>query len=342
MSRDSLQDVLLDYVKSWCAQQDRPVPAPLSLEEHKVDWKQGSASLLVTMCMTLLIVVLMILYMVSANILYANSIAMTRTDAIADSAAVYAQSYDYKYNKSQAEIMTNLLTAYNNQSSDFYSISTGISFPDDNTMNVKCVVKTPTFYPDLMGGDQLYAFDESTVKSVDIYGDVLQVPEDISGQWRDPIQDSHINPGEVEDSVTVPGTSTDEDTDSSGSGGNLSYTEEDLYWLARVTYAEAGCSWFPDWVQRDVASVVLNRVKDPRYPNSIKEVIFDPYQYECVDNGSIYDTPSQQCIDNARYVLEHGSTLPASVIGQSAYAWGPVYKTYTDPILGTTIKFFSC
>ena len=137
MSRDSLQDVFLDYVKSWCAQQDSPIPAPASLEKHKVDWKQGSASLLVTMCMTLLIVVLMILYMVSANILYANSIAMTRTDAIADSAAVYAQSYDYKYNKSQAEIMTNLLTAYNNQSSDFYSISTGISFSDDNTMNVK-------------------------------------------------------------------------------------------------------------------------------------------------------------------------------------------------------------
>ena len=121
-----------------------------------------------------------------------------------------------------------------------------------------------------------------------------------------------------------------------------SYTEEDLYWLSRVVYAEAGCSWFPDWVQRDVASVVLNRVNDPRYPDTIKDVIFDPYQYSCVDNGSIYSTPTQQCIDNARYVLENGSTLPSSVIGQSAYAWGPVYKSYYDSILGTTIKFFSC
>lgn len=121
-----------------------------------------------------------------------------------------------------------------------------------------------------------------------------------------------------------------------------SYTEEDLYWLSHVLFAEAGCDWFPDWVQRDVASVVLNRVADPRYPNTIKDVIFDPGQYSCVDSGSIYREPTAKCIANARYVLENGSTLPPEIIGQSAYAWGPVYKTYTDPILGTTIKFFSC
>lgn len=120
------------------------------------------------------------------------------------------------------------------------------------------------------------------------------------------------------------------------------YSEEDLYWLSRVVYAEAGCDWFPDWVQRDVASVVLNRVADPRYSNTIKGVIFDPGQYSCVTSGSIYNTPTQKVIDNCKYVLENGSTLPPEVIGQSAYAWGPVYKTYYDSILGTTIKFFSC
>ena len=36
------------------------------------------------------------------------------------------------------------------------------------------------------------------------------------------------------------------------------YSDEDLLWLSRVVFAEAGCDWFPDWVQRDVASVVLN------------------------------------------------------------------------------------
>lgn len=120
------------------------------------------------------------------------------------------------------------------------------------------------------------------------------------------------------------------------------YSDEDLYWLSRVVYAEAGCDWFPDWVQRDVASVVLNRVSDSRYPSTIKDVIFDPGQYSCVDSGSIYREPSAKVIENCRWVLENGSTLPVSVIGQSAYAWGPVYKSYYDSVLGVTIKFFSC
>lgn len=120
-----------------------------------------------------------------------------------------------------------------------------------------------------------------------------------------------------------------------------SYSDNDLYWLSRVLFAEAGCDWFPDWVQRDVASVVLNRVKDPRYPNTIEGVIFDPGQYSCVNNGSIYRTPTQKCIDNARWVLENGSTLPDNIIGQSGYPLGPVYKSYYDSVLGTTIYFFS-
>ncbi len=119
------------------------------------------------------------------------------------------------------------------------------------------------------------------------------------------------------------------------------YSEEDLYWLSRVVFAEAGCDWFPDWVQRDVASVVLNRVADPRYPNTIKDVIFDPGQYSCVNSGSIYNTPTQKVINNCKYVLENGSTLPSNIIGQSSYAWGPIYKSYYDSVLGTTIHFFS-
>lgn len=122
---------------------------------------------------------------------------------------------------------------------------------------------------------------------------------------------------------------------------SANYTDEDLYWLSRVLYAEAGCDWFPDWVQRDVASVVLNRVNDSRYPNTIKGVIFDPGQYGCVNSGSIYRTPTQKCINNARWVLENGSTLPGNIIGQAGYPLGPVYKTYYDSVLGTTIYFFS-
>lgn len=119
------------------------------------------------------------------------------------------------------------------------------------------------------------------------------------------------------------------------------YTEEDLYWLSRAVFAETGCNWMPDWVMRATASVILNRVNSPNYPNTIKGVLWQPGQYGCVSNGMIYNTPTQKVIDNCRYVLEHGSTLPAHIIGQSGYPLGPVYTSYYDYILGVTVYYFS-
>lgn len=119
-----------------------------------------------------------------------------------------------------------------------------------------------------------------------------------------------------------------------------SYTEEDLDLLARIINAEAGCDWIPDWVQRMVGSVVLNRVNSQYFPNTIREVIYQPGQYGPVYNGMINYTPSQRVIENARYVLENGSTCPANVTGQNGViSGGGVYTSYYDRILGTTIYF---
>ncbi len=117
------------------------------------------------------------------------------------------------------------------------------------------------------------------------------------------------------------------------------YTEEDLYWLSRVINAEAGSEWLKDTFQQDVGSVVLNRTQDSRYPDSIKDVIFQKGQYECVSNGSIYKEPSAKSIANAKYILEKGSTLPKGVVGQSQFVQGEIHSTYFDPILGTTTYF---
>lgn len=116
------------------------------------------------------------------------------------------------------------------------------------------------------------------------------------------------------------------------------YTEEDLYWLSRCVNAEMGCSWMPDWVQRDTASVVINNAK--WLNKSIKQTIFTPGKYGCVNSGSIYKTPNQKVINNCIYVLDNGTTLPSHIIGQSGYPCGPVYKSYYDSILGTTTYFW--
>ena len=118
------------------------------------------------------------------------------------------------------------------------------------------------------------------------------------------------------------------------------YSEEDLDLLARVIYAEVGCSWIPDWVQRMTGSVVLNRVASAYYPNTIREVIYQPGQYSPTWDGSINKKPDARTVANARYLLENGSICPSNVVGQNSIVTGSgVYRSYYDSILGTTVYF---
>lgn len=57
------------------------------------------------------------------------------------------------------------------------------------------------------------------------------------------------------------------------------YSAEDLEMLACVIYQEAGGDACTDETRRMVGEVVLNRVSDPRFPNSIKEVLTQKSQY---------------------------------------------------------------
>ena len=118
------------------------------------------------------------------------------------------------------------------------------------------------------------------------------------------------------------------------------YTQADLDLLSRLIYAEAGCTWIPDWVQRMVGSVVLNRVESQYYPDTIREVIYQPGQYAPTWDGSLQKTPDARTIENARYLLEHGSICPENVVGQNSIITGSgVYTSYYDQVLETTIYF---
>lgn len=55
--------------------------------------------------------------------------------------------------------------------------------------------------------------------------------------------------------------------------------EEELEMLACVIYQEAGGDCCCDECRYRVADVVLNRVNDSRYPNTIKEVLEEPRQW---------------------------------------------------------------
>lgn len=101
--------------------------------------------------------------------------------------------------------------------------------------------------------------------------------------------------------------------------------ESDLWLLAKVICGEAQ---YCDRTEMEyVASVVLNRVADPRFPNTVTEVVYQPGQYGCLSDGNWYKTPTQDNWEEAEYVLdmfnEHGYTvLPSDVVWQAQFPQG--------------------
>lgn len=101
-----------------------------------------------------------------------------------------------------------------------------------------------------------------------------------------------------------------------------SYTDYELYLMSHLINAEAGSSWISDEEQRAVGSVVLNRVKDRRFPNTMQKVIYQRGQYSCTWNGSFSKKPSARVIKNAKHVLRNGSTIPKKVVFQAQFFQG--------------------
>lgn len=97
------------------------------------------------------------------------------------------------------------------------------------------------------------------------------------------------------------------------------YNEEDLYWMSRIISAESRGE--PLLGQVAVGNVVLNRVADKEFPNTVKEVIFDDkyaIQFEPVENGTVYQEPTASAVLAAKMSLEG-----ADVIGPALYFYAP-------------------
>lgn len=107
-----------------------------------------------------------------------------------------------------------------------------------------------------------------------------------------------------------------------------SYSEEDLYYLTHVLTGECHTASWDEQVA--VGSVVLNRVADPEFPNTIKGVIEDRHhgiQYASFYDGNFKREATERNAAVAKYLLENGSQLPSTVIYQSQHRQGS--GTYT-------------
>jgi N-acetylmuramoyl-L-alanine amidase len=101
---------------------------------------------------------------------------------------------------------------------------------------------------------------------------------------------------------------------------SLSDTEIDL--LARLVRAEAQTEPLEGKIA--VACVVLNRLESSQFPDSIKEVIYDPGQFQPVTNGQI-DKPADE---------ESIQAVKAALTDQRQFAPGALF--FYNPAIATS------
>lgn len=84
-------------------------------------------------------------------------------------------------------------------------------------------------------------------------------------------------------------------------GTNLYVTKDDVHLMAQIVYGESRAEPYEGKVA--VASVILNRLKDSKFPNNIESVIKQKAAFSCLKHGKINVTPTDHCYKAVRDAL---------------------------------------
>lgn len=135
------------------------------------------------------------------------------------------------------------------------------------------------------------------------------------------LQSTTIQPGSIlqipaNDAAVMPADRTAVVSTSRG-GYYRSYTQAEWDMLAQVVYGEARGESYTGQVA--VAAVVLNRVENDDFPDTMHEVVFQQNAFTCVSDGQYYLTPNRTAYQAALDAM-HG----ADPTGGCLYYWNPV------------------
>ncbi len=171
-----------------------------------------------------------------------------------------------------------------------------LSIPSSNTSNT-CTVKP---------GDTLYLIAQR-------YGITYQQLMSLNG-----LSTASIKPGQT---LALPSQATSQ----GGSSRQVlasrgAFSRDDITLLARTVYSEARGE--PYTGQVAVASVVLNRLEHPDFPNTIRGVIFEPLAFTAVADGQFWLNPSQTAYSAVNDALNGWDPSNGAL-----YYWNPVTAT---------------
>ena len=129
-------------------------------------------------------------------------------------------------------------------------------------------------------------------------------------------------------------------TVTSGSGAILNgesfYNPDDLFWLSRVIHRESGNQ--PMEGRMAVGNVVLNRVSDPVFPDTVEGVLAQKNQFSTYKSGVLAATePSENSTIAAKLVMDGGvveETQGALFFDSGVNSWAARNKRHIATIGG--------
>lgn len=110
----------------------------------------------------------------------------------------------------------------------------------------------------------------------------------------------------------------------------FSPTSREMDLLARAVYSEARGE--PIKGQVAVAAVILNRIEDEQFPNTVEGVIFQPLAFTAVADGQFWLTPNQEAYDAAKIAIRGEDPSEGAI-----YYYNPVTATSRWIFSRTTI-----
>ncbi len=105
-----------------------------------------------------------------------------------------------------------------------------------------------------------------------------------------------------------------------GYGKRLSINDQEMVLMARAVYSEARGE--PHNGQVAIAAVIINRVLHPLFPNTIRGVIFQPWQFTAVHDGQFWLQPNQSSYNAAKAALDGWDPS-----GGAIYYYNPITAT---------------
>lgn len=98
------------------------------------------------------------------------------------------------------------------------------------------------------------------------------------------------------------------------------YSQNDVMVLAKMIYGEARGESYVGQVA--VGAVILNRVRDKKFPDSVYSVCFQPGAFDAVRDGQYYMEPNQSSINAAKAAINGWDPTYGAL-----YYWNPATAT---------------